>query len=76
MDDWEKFNETTLPEKEEFYRNSNMEYITDADYIQCEKSLADVFENFRKMRLKIYHSDPAKKMFSSWISMASGFTKD
>ena len=25
MDDWEKFNETTLPEKEEFYSNLNME---------------------------------------------------
>ena len=31
MDDWEKFNETTLPEKEEFYSNLNMEEITDAD---------------------------------------------
>ena len=31
MDDWEKFNETTLPEKEEVYRNLNMEEITDKD---------------------------------------------
>ena len=31
MDDWEKFNETALPEKEEFYINLNMEDITDAD---------------------------------------------
>ena len=23
MDDWEKFNKTALPEKEEFYRNLN-----------------------------------------------------
>ena len=29
MDDWEKFNETTLPEKGEFYSNLNMEDITD-----------------------------------------------
>ena len=29
MDDWEKFNETSLPEKEEFYSNLNMEDITD-----------------------------------------------
>ena len=28
MDAWEKFNETTSPEKEEFYKNSNMEDIT------------------------------------------------
>ena len=31
MNEWEKFNETTLPEKEEFYRNLNMEDITEAD---------------------------------------------
>ena len=33
MDDWEKFNETTLPEKEGFCSNLNMEEITDADYM-------------------------------------------
>ena len=27
MDDWEKFNEVTLPAKEQFYRNLNMEDI-------------------------------------------------
>ena len=32
MDDWEKFNETSIPEKEDFYSHLNMEYITDADY--------------------------------------------
>ena len=31
-DDWEKFNETSLPEKEDFYSHLNMEDITDADY--------------------------------------------
>ena len=31
MDRWEKFNETTLPEKEEFYSDLNMEDFTDAD---------------------------------------------
>ena len=31
MNEWEKLNETTLPEKEEFYCNLNMEDITDAD---------------------------------------------
>ena len=34
MDDWKKFNETSLPEKEEFYGRVNMEDITDADYCQ------------------------------------------
>ena len=33
MDDWEKFNETTLPENEEFYSSLNMEDVTSADYI-------------------------------------------
>ena len=33
MDDWEKFNETTLPKKEEFYSNLNKEDITDAYYM-------------------------------------------
>ena len=31
MDDWEKFNEAILPEKEEFYSIFNMEEITGAD---------------------------------------------
>ena len=29
----EKFNETLLPEKEDFYSHLNMEDITDADYM-------------------------------------------
>ena len=33
MDDWEKFNEITLPESEEFYSSLNMEDVTSADYI-------------------------------------------
>ena len=41
MDDWEKFNETTLLEKEEFYSNLNMEYITDADYMHAKKVCRD-----------------------------------
>ena len=36
MDDWKKFNETTLLEKEEFYNKLNMEDITDADYMEKE----------------------------------------
>ena len=32
MDSWEKFNETTLPPKETFYSNLNLENITDKDY--------------------------------------------
>ena len=83
MDDSEKFNETKLPEKEEFYSNLNLEDITDADYMHAKRVcnyfeikklgeyhdlylesdvslLADVFENFRKMCLKIYQLDPIR----------------
>ena len=31
MDDWEKFYETSLPEKEDFYGHLNMKDITDAE---------------------------------------------
>ena len=33
MDDWEKFNKTSLPEKEDFYSHLNMEDIPDADHV-------------------------------------------
>ena len=36
MDDCEKFNEKTLPQKEEFCSKLNMEDVTDADYIQMQ----------------------------------------
>ena len=35
-DDWEKFNEITLLEKEKFYSHLNMEDITDIDYIHTD----------------------------------------
>ena len=60
MDDWEKFNETTLSGKEEFYTNLSMEDITDADYIHTKCLLADVFKNLRKMCFKVYHLDLVK----------------
>ena len=43
MDEWEKFSETTLPEKEEIYGNLSMEDITDADYMHAKR----VFEDFK-----------------------------
>ena len=36
MDNWEKYNETCLPEKEDFYSHLNMEDITDADYVHTK----------------------------------------
>ena len=35
MDDWEKFNETSSPEKD-FYSHLNMEDITHADYTHAK----------------------------------------
>ena len=40
MDNWEKFNEMSLSEKEDFYCNLKMEDITDAVYMYasvCKK---------------------------------------
>ena len=37
MDDWEKFNETTLSKTEEFYSNLNMEDMTDAHYMHVKR---------------------------------------
>ena len=38
MDDWEKFNETSSPEKEDFYCHLNMKDIT-CGLHTCKKSL-------------------------------------
>ena len=77
MDNWERFDETSLPDKESFYNSLNMENIDDIDYrhsnnvlkkfklknlgeyhdlyVQCNTLLlADVFENFRNMCIKVY----------------------
>ena len=32
IDSWQRFDETSLPDKEAFYNNLNMEDITDVDY--------------------------------------------
>ena len=44
MDDWEKFDETSLPEKEYFSSHLNIEDITDADYAHAKR----VCKNFEK----------------------------
>ena len=98
MDDWEKFNETSLPEKEDFYSHLNMEDITDADYAHAKRVckdfeiknlgeyhdlyvqsdtllLADVFENFRNMCLKIYELDPAKFLSAPGLAWQAALKK-
>ena len=42
MDEWEKFIEKSLPEKEEFYSSLNMEDITDADYFRVKRISRDL----------------------------------
>ena len=51
IDDWEKFNETSLPEKEDFYSHLSMEDITDADYEHAKR----VFKDFEIKHLGEYH---------------------
>ena len=43
MDSWERFNETSLPSKESFYSELNLEDINDKDYSHAQK-VWDVFE--------------------------------
>ena len=39
MNSWERFDEKSLPDKEDFYSRLNMEDITDIDYRQAKKSI-------------------------------------
>ena len=98
MNDREKFNETTSPEKEEFYSNLNMEDVTDAGYMHAKRVckdfdiknlgeyhdfylksntllLADIFEIFRKMCLKIYHLDSLKFLSAPWLAWQEALKK-
>ena len=82
IDNCERFDETSLPDKESFYSSLNMENRDDIDYrhdnnvfkkfelknlgeyhdlyVQSDTLLlADVFENFRNMCIKVYELDPA-----------------
>ena len=51
MDSWEKFNETSLPSKEDFYSNLNMEDIDDIDYRHGN----NVFKGFKLENLGDYN---------------------
>ena len=43
MDDWEKFNEKCLPEKD-FYSHLNMEDVADADYAHTQKEFVKILK--------------------------------
>ena len=51
MDDWERFNETPLPETTITYSNLNMEDITDADDAHAKR----VYKQFQIKNLGKYH---------------------
>ena len=51
MDNWQRFNDILLPNKEAFNSNLNMEDITDTDYIHANK----VFKKFNLKHLGDYH---------------------
>ena len=51
MDNWERFDELSLPNKESFYSNLNMENINDIDYRHGN----NVFKRFKLKNLGEYH---------------------
>ena len=51
MDDWEKLNDTSLPETENFYSHLNTKGFTDADYAHAKR----VRKDFEIKRIGEYH---------------------
>ena len=52
MDSWDRFHETSLPDKEAFYNNLNMENITDIHYRHANR----VSKKFNHKNLGQYHN--------------------
>ena len=64
IDTKEKFNKTSLPNKESFYSRLNKKNITNEDYPHAQKiwkmfEITDIFKNFRDRCIDIYKLDPA-----------------
>ena len=51
MDDWDKFNEISLPNKEYFYSELNKEHIIGEDYVHAQK----LWNTFKMKNLGEYH---------------------
>ena len=51
LDSWERFNETTIPNKKSFYSELYLEDITDECYMHAQK----VFKEFKIKNLGEYH---------------------
>ena len=62
VDYWEKLNETSLLEKEDFYSHLDMEDITDADYTH-------------NTCLEIYELDPAKLLSAPELAWQAALEK-
>ena len=59
LDNWEKFSETSLPEKEGFYSHSNMKDITDADYAHAKE-----FVNILKQKIYVLRMFQCSKQYT------------
>ena len=61
VDSWERFDETSLPDKEAFYRNVNMKDITDVDYRHAKRVFIEItfngvaLKNLNNKNLVDYH---------------------
>ena len=59
MDDWDNFNETSLPDKKDFCSHVNTEGITDADYTRAKRVCKDLkqknYENIMICMFKVMH---------------------
>ena len=51
MDSWKRFNEASLPDKQDFYSHLSMEKITNSDYKHAKK----VWKNFKTKNRGEYH---------------------
>ena len=56
MDSWERFNKTSLPDKESFFRNLNIEDITDVNHRHAKRVFSYVtLKNLSNKNLDDYH---------------------
>ena len=70
MDSWERFDETSLSDKEAFYSNLNMENITDVDH----RHARSVFKSLNNKNLGDYHDLYVKSDILLLDDMFENFT--
>ena len=71
IDEWEKFNETSLPKKDDFYSNLNMEDIKDSNYNSAKR----VCKDFEIKNLCEYHDLYLKKHTLLLADVSENFRK-